>query len=706
MANLEDGKELTRRAWQLLRSRSRELGLPDLFIESLGEFNLAIPRQAVSIEEQNERKSILDQAEILFRTHYAHLAFKKKRGLANPFLSIEKIRKRLIKAPFLPFHRQMANLFVSQDDAHTLYGLPHPFRNSIAFLPFQIKDYKDAKGVKRYIIWKIMPGFEHPDFKTGVELVSWQYFHQSPTPRPVLEPIERAVQLHADEEVGGNPAARLANGLKGMCLRSLSFKPSPKLTTQVFEFRSARDGKIKSMVVPWAVGRGLSSADVFAGGGRSCSDEMMQLMRGGMALMSTDKRAQELSPKIDRRWDSRLKEIFEFQITGGKSRRGYLNPDYMTSAAFPEKKFGYIRIKSFDLPSDDQDVLTGVPRVIEEFKRLLVLQMKKAPDGLILDLRGNPGGQVNAAESMLQMLTPKRIHPAKFHLPWNEGTEGILRKLKALGAKKKRNKKEQESFEILNREFGAWVQDLDAADKGGKLPKLLSSGQQVTSDEQANDIGQIYQGPVVLIINAFTYSAADIFSGGFQDHQIGLVLGLDQATGGGGAVRQTHEEMLMFANQAAIPLQKLPGGVTMRMAVLRSTRVLKRNGEPIEDVGVLADEIHDRSREDILEGNPKLIAKACALLAERKAYQLEILSDRDVHEGDLEGIEVRIQGHGFEKLKAEIDGVSMPVKPGKKEGRIRIFGDIARSFEPVLILTGLDAAGKPVVSTRKRLEDK
>ncbi len=236
------------------------------------------------------------------------------------------------------------------------------------------------------------------------------------------------------------------------------------------------------------------------------------------------------------------------------------------------------------------------------------------------------------------------------------------------------------------------------------LPEFLSSGQQLTSEDQANEIGQIYQGPVVLLIDAFTYSAADIFTGGFQDHKIGPVLGLDGATGGGGAVRLLQEDILKFAGLTGKPLQKLPDGVTMRVAVQRSTRVLSRSGRSIEDSGVLADEIHKPSREDLLNSNKGLFVKACQLLGARKAYRLEILSGRDIREGEKDGIEAQIRGEGFEALKAEIDGARLLVKQGKN-GRVRIFGDIARSFEPVLILMGLDEAGTPVVSTRKKLKE-
>jgi C-terminal processing protease CtpA/Prc len=39
--------------------------------------------------------------------------------------------------------------------------------------------------------------------------------------------------------------------------------------------------------------------------------------------------------------------------------------------------------------------------------------------------------------------------------------------------------------------------------------------------------GQKYFGPVILIIDALCYSTTDMFAAGFQDHNIGEVLGAD-----------------------------------------------------------------------------------------------------------------------------------------------------------------------------------
>ena len=95
-----------------------------------------------------------------------------------------------------------------------------------------------------------------------------------------------------------------------------------------------------------------------------------------------------------------------------------------------------------------------------------------------------------------------------------------------------------------------------------------------------NAVGQRYYGPVVLITNALSYSATEFFAAGFQDHDIGTILGTDESTGGGGANVVTYSDLLRNLNaaeraaeQMETPLppwpfgKELPGGADVRVAI-------------------------------------------------------------------------------------------------------------------------------------------
>jgi C-terminal processing protease CtpA/Prc len=135
-----------------------------------------------------------------------------------------------------------------------------------------------------------------------------------------------------------------------------------------------------------------------------------------------------------------------------------------------------------------------------------------------------------------------------------------------------------------------------------------------------NSVGQTYQGPVVLITDAQCYSACDIFAAGFQDDEIGPVLGVEANTGAAGANVVTHEELRTEWTDGG--LKKLPKGVQMRVALRRCLRVGTRMGQPGEDLGVVPDALHEITKRDLLEENADLMAAAGALLAQRQSRLL------------------------------------------------------------------------------------
>jgi C-terminal processing protease CtpA/Prc len=135
-------------------------------------------------------------------------------------------------------------------------------------------------------------------------------------------------------------------------------------------------------------------------------------------------------------------------------------------------------------------------------------------------------------------------------------------------------------------------------------------------------VGQLYHGPVVLITDALCYSATDIFTAGFQDHQIGPVLGVDDNTGAGGAnVWELSDFLLAWPG---CPFEPLPGGARLRVALRRSLRVGNRSGQPLEDLGVIPDQRHRLTRRDLLAGNTDLMERAGELLAQGTSRQLDV----------------------------------------------------------------------------------
>jgi len=139
----------------------------------------------------------------------------------------------------------------------------------------------------------------------------------------------------------------------------------------------------------------------------------------------------------------------------------------------------------------------------------------------------------------------------------------------------------------------------------------------------------VYQGPVVLLVDALTYSAADMFAAGFADNGIGVIIGADPSTGGGGANKWSHSQLLELGT-AGPGLQELPQGTEMSLAFLRCTRTgPATQGLAIEDLGVETDIVVPRALADLISGGGVsvaggLISSACETLAAMPVHRITV----------------------------------------------------------------------------------
>jgi hypothetical protein len=225
-------------------------------------------------------------------------------------------------------------------------------------------------------------------------------------------------------------------------------------------------------------------------------------------------------------------------------------------------------------------------------------------------VRGNGGGHIFASEFTLQTMTPRRITP-----------EPVQFSCTPLNLEICRRHKDNPTNQI---DLGPWFPSMDQAVETGSI---YSSAFPITPEDGANNVGQRYFGPVVLVTDARCYSATDIFAAGFQDHEIGPVLGVDDTTGAGGANVWTHGLLKALRDippDAETPYAALPRQADMRVSIRRTLRVGKRAGTPVEDLGVRCDVRHEMTRRDVLENNVDLLDAAGALLAGQTVRRLRL----------------------------------------------------------------------------------
>jgi hypothetical protein len=595
-----------------------------------------------------ECRCLVEQAILLFENLYVHLPLKRAMYAVDPVRRLRLLDRRLAQlseaepVDDLGFHREMTDIFTSVRDLHTVYLLPDPFNQAVAFLPFQIEDYyvnedkdeesdkkKGKKKEPRYMISNVIEGLDWfvppDDFKPGVEVTHWNGV-----------PIARAVELAGMRNAGSNTEARRARGLARLTIRPLAKSAPPDEEWVIIRYLRGPDREPRELRIDWHVatlpeGREMppdgASLRQAMGYGLDIETDIIRSVKKRMFAPDVLKKEQEL-----RRHGQKPREREAPDVT---SQHGPIIESSMPGIFgakilnVGEKQYGYIRIRSFKEENSE--------KFLNEFIKL-VEQMPS--NGLIIDVRDNAGGYIQSGERLLQVLTPNPIEPERLQFI---NTPLSLRLC--------------ELYPDLDR----WIPSIE---RGLETGTTFSAGFPASSPKECNDKGQRYYGPVVLVTNALCYSTTDIFAAGFQDHNIGKILGTDGNTGAGGANVVSHAvlcKMLVEKQGNPLPFKPLPGGADLRIALRRTLRVGEQNGTELEDFGVTVAPpyLHNMSRRDVLEGNPDLIAKAVGILAERLSYDL-----RETHIGRSDKqVTVKLQTRNIDYLEVFVDGWIRQTQP-------------------------------------------
>jgi len=569
------------------------------------------------------RIQIVDRALDLIETLYVHLLLKRSMYAVNPVQQLKLLRRRCEqRKPVMAereFFNELLSIFSRLRDLHTNFILPEPFRSSYSFLPFRLEGYVTRFGEKVYVVTRVMSPEDwgepiDPSFKKGVVVKEWNG-----------TPIDRVVAANADREAGSNPAARCAKGLNALTIRWLGLSLPPDEEWVEIGYLAEPDREAKSIRFHWRIfKRHCGKARLAAATATSCAQRKNIQALGIDAKGETERRIRRYLFKDARKQTPRLaKDLYKvpkwakevFPAVG----------DARTSSGV----FAYVRIATFDVDTER--------KYINEFIRII---SKLSQKGLILDVRGNGGGLIYFGERLLQLLTPRPIDPARFSFLNSARTQALTTR--------------HAFIRPWRNSIAQWVET--GAEYSQGLPLLPLS--------RYNDIGQKYQGPVVLITDALCYSTTDIFAAGFQDHKIGVVLGVDETTGAGGANVWDYSFISeLLGDREHFPRQRA-GSASLRFAVRRVTRVGQNSGVLLEDLGVKVDQIHKMTRKDLLHRNVKLIERAGKILA--KAEIQRLTSERKSSR------RVRVAYRNLDRIDAYLDnrplGRPFTVKRSKRLG--------------------------------------
>ena len=541
--------------------------------KALGEFLASAERKATLSTE--DRLRIVEQALVMLEMNYVHLPMKRALHAIDPIQQLKLLRFSLEEGSChtesaMDFHRRMLSIFGSTRDLHTLYLLPAPFKECAAYLPFLIEQCFVKIGgrleeifiVSQTVQWNDPSAAgtspSAPRFERGVQVLGWNGV-----------PIRRAIEINGESQSGSNPAARFARGLDNLTIRPLNSSLPPDEHWVDILFRT-RDGLTACHREYWLV-------------------DNKEPRRNASAIDSATKRA-AMDIKRTRIIEVK-KKLYPRQNTAGLG--SIKDSLYAVKKTIAGRDFGYIRLFSFDV--DDAHTF------VKQFCKLITKD-GFPQDGLILDVRSNPGGNIRAAESLLQLFCPYPIEPELFEFINSPLNYQICRKA-------------PKSWDLER-----WARSISEAVTTGAT---YSAGYPLTLEKSCNGIGQLYYGPVVLITDALSYSATDIFAAGFQDNEVGTVLGTSGNTGAGGANFWAFDDLLgVLDKDPKSPFRKLPKGAELIVAMRRSVRVRGWAGAPLEEFGVEPEVRHYMTPDDILNENKDLLARAAAIIRRKPVFHL------------------------------------------------------------------------------------
>ncbi len=517
-----------------------------------------------------DRVTLVDVSSAVLDGAYAHLRQKRARYAIDPLGRLRALRAEAETLPDAEFVESLVTVFTQLRDLHTGLRLPPPWRDHVAVLPVLVERYErgPGRGSSRgqgprggrpgvYVVSRTARWWSGgPELASGTRITHWNGV-----------PVEEAVRRHAARTRGANPAARLARGLESLTVRPLADAAVPDEHWVDLTFLTP-DRRSLTARLPWRV---------------VSQHEQRTWVHGEAALAALNLAVDPAGQAVQQA----RRSLFGRGLGGTVASTLRIMRAQVRPAG--RLRVGHLRIWSF-LEADHAAMLAETARILRTFE-------DAGCHGVVVDLRGNPGGVVQSAERLLQLFTDRPVEPVRFAFTPTALTEQLCGVDPALMP---------------------WLSSIQAAAGTGEV---YSQAFPITRPaDEANGFGWHTRLPAVLVVDALTYSAADLFASGWVDNDVGPIVGTAAATGAGGANVWTYRDVEQrVAQDFEPPLPPLPAGADVRVAVRRALRVGAFAGVPIEDIGVAVpeDNVHAPTRRDLLGGNDDLLAFAARRLRRR-----------------------------------------------------------------------------------------
>jgi hypothetical protein len=532
-----------------------------------------------------QRHDLIDVWLAMFDDVYVHYTQKRALYGFDPIRALHALRRQIPYLDSREFLRELTLLINRLRDQHTQLYVDAADTNLtpyVAALPFLVEAFGPYRA-PTYLVTKVTDdlnddlhdtGLHDTDesdataFDVGVRLTTWNGI-----------PFGRAVDLYAETLTGGRPGARRARALETLTQRPLHYLPPPDELWVDIGYRHPTDPPDKpdqSIRFHWRAiqpSKALTASDLIALRTRRAIDATSEAARRARKLLFAtalwDKDVASNSPTAkDQEW---IATPFADAISARKIKTSH-------------GTFGYLRLWTFDVDNTSR-YIDAVATVLRQLPRR----------GLIIDLRSNPGGVIDAAEQLLQLFVPKAIQPARFAL---RATPAMVQIAEADGN---------------GADLADWASSTRIA---YDLGEEFSQHFPISNPDHFTDHSPAYRGPVIAVVNPNTFSCGDLFAAGIADHGIGHIVAIGQGTGAGGANVWTSDDIQYAYHAAGRLLPPIPPGIRFTISVRRMTRTGGSAGLAVEDIGVTGDDDYDMTETDLTQGNTDLADFCARLLTE------------------------------------------------------------------------------------------
>jgi len=461
------------------------------------------------------------QLAALFSKRYAFYEWKRD-ALGFDGLSLSSWIERVNSSKDdLEFFEICAEYVAGYKDSHTGFELPSEFA---AYLGFTVDIYED-KILIDSIDRKLLPELDFP-FQVGDELVSID-------DKPVAELMANIVRMVGE----GNPITAKRTAAAMLVYRIQAYLPRAHEIGEYASLAVRRQvGALETYTVKWQKsGTPYTAVGPVPDPKTASFFNRKSVTRETTAPAAlTRLRESEVYRARRSKWAigvGKLAPIFAMPSTFiQRLGNGRYDSFYSGLFDYGGKTIAYLRVPDFDYFSESQ-------------LQVEIRFYKKIADGLIVDLMRNPGGYACPTEDLLSYFMPNGFHSlgASWRVTWSDildleyelesapyygGTETEIARLK----------------EMLDAARQAYAQNR------GMTPAMPLCSLSLDLAPAVDSYGNVlaFEKPVMLLVDEFSASAAELFSAVMQDEKRALIYGARTA-GAGGSVQSAEVGFYMEA---------------------------------------------------------------------------------------------------------------------------------------------------------------